>query len=166
MVAKYPAIPEPTIEPTSLRDAVLSLKQAFEILSGQRGNQDYRAVLLPELTSTANSLEARTVAPDTIWNPFPYINGWVDYPAPYSPSGYRRLSSGLVTLRGLCMSGSAASIAVLPAGYRPGIQLLFCVQTNPNVACRVDITTSGVISHFGGSNAWLSLGGITFLAEQ
>jgi len=46
MVAKYPAIPEPTIEPTSLRDAVLSLKQAFEILTGQRGNPSYAALVL------------------------------------------------------------------------------------------------------------------------
>lgn len=53
MVAKYPSIPEPTIKAESLRDAVLTIKQAFEVLTGQRGNQDYRAVLLPELTAGA-----------------------------------------------------------------------------------------------------------------
>jgi hypothetical protein len=37
MAPRYPAIPEPTTDPASLRDAVMSLKQAFEILSGQRG---------------------------------------------------------------------------------------------------------------------------------
>jgi hypothetical protein len=55
MVAKYPAIPEPTLKSEALRDSVLTIKQAFEVLTGQRGNPDYRAVLLPELTA----LEAR-----------------------------------------------------------------------------------------------------------
>ena len=182
MAPKYPSIPEPTLKPESLRDSVLTIKQAFEVLTGQRGNQDYRAVLLPELIASDNAddaaiaantaaiaantaaIAARTVAPDT-WHSFAYQNGWVDYPAPYSPSGYRRLTDGLVVLRGLVMSGTAAGIAVLPAGWRPGIQLLFAAQTSPNVLCRIDIATTGGISHTGGSNAWISLNGITFLAE-
>jgi hypothetical protein len=64
MAAKYPAIPEPTLEPTSLRDAILSIKQAFEVLTGQRGNQDYRAVLLPELTASDNADDAAIAAMD------------------------------------------------------------------------------------------------------
>jgi hypothetical protein len=63
------------------------------------------------------------------------------------------------------MSGTAASIATLPVGYRPGIQLICCMQTNPNVACRLDITPAGLISHQGGSNLWISLNGVAFLAE-
>jgi hypothetical protein len=114
-------------------------------------------------TNTAD-IAARTVAPDT-WHSFPYVNGWVDYSAPYSPSGYRKLTNGMVVLRGLCMNGTATTICTLPAGYRPGIQLLFGVQTNPNVMCRIDISPGGVISHTGGNAGWLSLAGITFLAE-
>ena len=60
MVAKYPAIPEPTIEPTSLRDAVLSLKQAFEIHTGQRGNPNYRALLPEDLVNTTEDVAANT----------------------------------------------------------------------------------------------------------
>jgi hypothetical protein len=159
MAPKYPAIPEPTIDPVSLRDVVMALKQAFEVLSGQRGNPDYRAVLLPELTA----LGADT---DTGWSSFAYVNSWADYPPPFSPAGYRKLSSGLVVLRGLVQGGTAASIATLPVGYRPGVQLLFGAQTSPNnVLCRVDIETGGVISHTGGNNNWISLNGISFLAE-
>lgn len=117
------------------------------------------------IAANAAAIAARTVAPDTSWHSFAYQNGWVDYPAPHSPSGYRKLSSGLVVLRGLCMSGTATGIATLPAGYRPGIQRLFCVYTNPNVPCRVDISPTGVITHTGGSSGWLSFDGITFLAE-
>ena len=57
MVAKYPSIPEPTLKPESLRDAALTLKQAFEVLTGQRGNEDYRAVLLPELTEVVTDVD-------------------------------------------------------------------------------------------------------------
>jgi hypothetical protein len=207
MVAKYPAIPEPTLDPASLRDSLLSIKQAFEVLTGQRGNQDYRAVLLPELlasdnaddaaiaanatniaanatniTATRNavtalgfrvtatelsisSLATRDIVPDAAWTPFAYVNSWVDYSAPYSPAGSRKLSSRLVVLRGLVMSGTAATIATLPVGHRPGIQLLFGAQTNPNVMCRIDISPAGTISHIGGNAGWISLNGITFMAE-
>ena len=286
MAPKYPSIPEPTLDPQSLRDAVLTIKQAFEVLTGQRGNQDYRAVLLPELTASnnadniaisnlANSAAVRydvaqtlsltaaaqaatniklgvlnpvqfdqlkftraidvsgtdlnvlttggfyngatltnapdanwwyievqchtnntlwvlqqawpltstggyyfrnrlnnvwsawtqAVSPPDTWHSFAYSNGWVDYGAPYSPAGYRKLSSGLVVLKGLVMNGTATTIATLPAGYRPGIQLLFGAQTSPNVMCRVDVSTAGVINHTGGSAGWISLNGITFLAE-
>jgi Chaperone of endosialidase len=44
MAPKYPSIPEPTLEPTSLRDSILSIKQAFEILTGQRGSGDNAAL--------------------------------------------------------------------------------------------------------------------------
>ena len=39
-MAKYPAIPEPVGNLDSVRDTALALKQAFEIMSGQRGNAD------------------------------------------------------------------------------------------------------------------------------
>lgn len=48
MTAKWPAIPEPTLKLESLRDSILSIKQAFEILSGQRGNPHYAAVLVED----------------------------------------------------------------------------------------------------------------------
>lgn len=48
-MARYPAIPEPTTKPESLRDSILSLKQAFEILTGQRGNPDYAAAMPSDL---------------------------------------------------------------------------------------------------------------------
>lgn len=38
MAPRYPSIPDPTIDPASLRDAVLALKQAFELMAGTRGN--------------------------------------------------------------------------------------------------------------------------------
>ena len=62
MAPKYPSIPEPTLSSESLRDSVLTIKQAFEVLTGQRGNEDYRAVLLPELTASDNADDAAIAA--------------------------------------------------------------------------------------------------------
>lgn len=120
--------------------------------------------LQQELASISQSIKTLAAA-DTVWHPLAYVNSWADYGAPYGPAGYRKLSSGLVVLKGLVQGGTASGIATLPAGYRPGFQPLFCMQTSPNVACRIDITTTGVISHTGGNNGWISLDGITFLAE-
>ncbi|MCK1742172.1 hypothetical protein IVA80_15210 [Bradyrhizobium sp. 139] len=44
MAPKYPSIPDPTNDPNSLRDTVLSLKQAVELLTGQRGDDSTTAV--------------------------------------------------------------------------------------------------------------------------
>ncbi|WP_454627803.1 tail fiber domain-containing protein [Bradyrhizobium cenepequi] len=57
MAAKYPSIPDPTIDPASLRDSVLALKQAFEIMSGQRGDPSSAAVLPGDLSDTKSSIE-------------------------------------------------------------------------------------------------------------
>jgi len=109
---------------------------------------------------------AQATAFDTGWTPFPYVNGWVDYAAPYGPCGFRKNPNGVVFLKGLVQNGTATTICTLPAGYRPGVTLLLNVQTSPNAACRLDISAGGVITHTGGNNGWISLGGITFLAEN
>lgn len=120
----------------------------------------------PQQTQARSNIAAAQVTTfDTSWKPFPYVNGWVDYGTPYSPCGYRITSTGIVLLKGLVMNGSASTIMNLPAGYRPGITLLLNVQTSPNVACRIDISSAGAVSHTGGSAGWISLGGICFLAE-
>lgn len=55
-MARYPAIPEPTIQPVSLRDSILSLKQAFETLTGQRGNPGYAALVPADLSNINEAL--------------------------------------------------------------------------------------------------------------
>jgi hypothetical protein len=61
-MANYPAIPEPTNDPNSLRDSVLALKQAFEILSGQKGVAGAAAVTAASAAATTASLSAATTA--------------------------------------------------------------------------------------------------------
>ncbi len=48
-MAKYPAVPDPSLKVESLRDSVLALKQAFEIHSAQRGKRLDAAVTWQDL---------------------------------------------------------------------------------------------------------------------
>lgn len=54
---RYPAIPDPTTDPQSLRDTVLALKQAVELLSGQRG--DVAAAGADALATTNNTVSSQ-----------------------------------------------------------------------------------------------------------
>jgi hypothetical protein len=51
MAPKYPSIADPTTDPLSLRDSVLSIKQFLEILTGQRGSGDNAALMPSDLNS-------------------------------------------------------------------------------------------------------------------
>ena len=160
------AIPQPYEDTAALYRTLLATKELVETLAGQRGDRDDQAVRWADMLPEPQPAPPVVPVPPETWHALAYVNGWVDYSAPYSPCGYRKLDSGLVIMRGLTMSGTAANICTLPAGYRPGIQMLYTAQTNPNAACRLDLNTAGVLSHTGGSNGWISLNNICFFAEN
>lgn len=69
MAPRFPSIPDPTADPQSLRDAVLALKQAFELMAGTRGNvaaatADDVATLESTVTSSIETLEGTVDALD------------------------------------------------------------------------------------------------------
>jgi hypothetical protein len=151
-------IPEPYEDVKSLRASVMALKELVEELTGQRGvNRDSEAVTFADLPVINNG--------DAQWHPPPFVNGWADYGVPFAPCGFRKLSSGLVIMRGLCQGGTAATICTLPAGYRPAIRMLYVAETSPDTQCRLDLDPSGALTHSAGSSGWLSLSNICFLAE-
>jgi len=97
-----------------------------------------------------------------------FTNAWVNYGAPFNTAGFWKDPNGVVHLRGLIMNGTAGvPIFTLPVGYRPAGQELLSVVANVGGA-RVDVRTDGTIivnSYFsGGTNAFMSLDGITFKA--
>lgn len=104
-------------------------------------------------------------AGDTVWTNLSLTNSWVAFGAPYATPGYRKDALGFVHLRGIVKNGSSnASIATLPVGYRIGVQGLFAVPAHP--ASYYDFHTDGTIVQGGGSSTdYLSLDGITYLAE-
>ncbi len=97
------------------------------------------------------------------WTNLTLVNSWVSYGFPYSTPGYR-VSADVVHLRGMVKSGTfAAVIATLPLGARPEANRLIRGISN-GVATAIEVASNGdikVAGGAGGSNAYVSLDGIT-----
>ena len=105
-----------------------------------------------------------TKAPNT-WNVPTFQNSWRNYGTPYNVAGYLKDATGFIHLHGMVQGGTAPIIFVLPVGYRPGGQSIFTTLANGAIA-RLDVLNDGEVQWvIGGTNAWVSLDGITFLAE-
>lgn len=90
---------------------------------------------------------------------------WATYSASYPDAGYQRLPDGLVHWTGLVRSGTGTITQAPAAGWRKGRPTdVYPVVTN-NTAGRVDAAANGSLSQIGGTNAWLSLDSIIYLAE-
>jgi hypothetical protein len=100
-----------------------------------------------------------------------------DYGAPYALGAYRK-DNGIVRLRGLTKTNAAnvttgTTIATLPVGFRPAAnnQQDFSVTVSTAAVASVRIDDAGVLNYQGlstiiGAGTFLSLSGITWLAEQ
>jgi hypothetical protein len=106
----------------------------------------------------------------TPWITPTFTNSWVAFAnATYRDPQYRRNSLGRVELRGLMKSGTVNVPAfTLPAGYRPGVGEIFTQQASSGLA-DLRVFSSGAVQvsayYAGGTNASVSLAGITFAAE-
>lgn len=98
-----------------------------------------------------------------------FQNSWINYDtATFRGARFWKDPMGVVHLEGLVKNGAAApsTVFTLPAGYRPGNGLIFAVIANNTIA-RVDVAPTGnIVWQAGGTNAFLSLAGITFKQEQ
>lgn len=102
------------------------------------------------------------------WTPFVLQNNWTDYGNVFSTSGYTKTSAGMVVLKGLVKGGTvgcSTPIATLPVGYRPEAKLIFENSSNSAVG-RLDVDLNGEVRACGGSNAWFSLDGFTFMPSD
>lgn len=97
------------------------------------------------------------------WTNLTLVNSWVTYGFPYSTAGYR-VSADVVHLRGLVGSGTwGAVMFTLPVGARPTETRLLPTISN-GVLSALDVASNGevkVASGAGGSNAYVSLDGLT-----
>lgn len=102
---------------------------------------------------------------DSGWISLSLVNSWVQYDTTYGVPAYRKVGN-IVYLKGLIKNGSSAVIATLPAGYRPTERFLGVSNNYPNVSCRIDVDTDGVIQlNSSYSNSWVSLWAISFIAD-
>ncbi|NEN84350.1 hypothetical protein [Paenibacillus elgii] len=98
------------------------------------------------------------------------LNGWVNYENAFSLVGYYKDSTGVVHIRGLIRAGAIGkAVFRLPPGYRPAYTLIIATCTDEGGQFkpgRVDVDWMGYVSVAIGSNGYVSLDNISFLAEN
>lgn len=103
------------------------------------------------------------------WTSLTLQNSWVWFGGNPATPAVTKGSDGIVMLKGLIKSGTIANgtlIANLPAGFRPQQEIVANGVSN-NIFGRFDIWPNGnIVSVSVNNNAWLTLDGISFPAEQ
>lgn len=97
------------------------------------------------------------------------LNGWENYGFSYSQAGYYKDDMGLVHIRGLIKSGvTEAPAFILPKGYRPRFTTVFVGISSSGAYefAYIRVNSGGLVTIVKGGNVYLSLDGISFLAEQ
>lgn len=104
-------------------------------------------------------------------------NNWVSYNlSPQPTPQYTKSADGIVTLKGLLKKSTAGvdkeKMARLPAGYCPRNEMTLAFSTvgYNNAVARIDVarissSTSCALVYRSGSNTWMSLDNISYLAE-
>lgn len=95
----------------------------------------------------------------------PALSGsWVNYGAASATVGYIKDAGGYVHLQGAAKGGAIPGVMfTLPAGYRPAATHDFAVNSNGAFGW-VFVDASGNVNVQSGSNAFVSLAGISFKA--
>lgn len=86
-----------------------------------------------------------------------FENSWANYGGAFTVVAFRKLSSGLVVVKGLTTGGGGTLVFTLPSGYRPAETLINNQRTGASDGDnRVDINNAGgIVSTETGS--WVSL---------
>lgn len=100
---------------------------------------------------------------EALWTPVTaFLNGWVNYGAPYPSAAYRKINE-MLFIRGLVKSGTTTnttSILQLPVGYRPAWTHHVATVSN-DVATLVRVQNDGNVTVGPNASAsWFSLDGI------
>jgi hypothetical protein len=116
-------------------------------------------ILDSQLASKANKTQEAWIAPTL-------LNGWVNFGGTFQNSGYFKDNFGIVHLKGTVKSGTyGATVFTLPVGYRPLLNVNFATVSNGSAAM-ASVDSSGNVTFNAGSNAWDSIDGMSFRAEQ
>lgn len=114
--------------------------------------------------------EGQVQPPQYTWLYPTLRNGWVNYGEEFSVARFTKSRENVVYLEGLIRngtigSGTSAEAFDLPEGYRPSKVLILTVSTNGTTTGRIYIYPSGALRMNTGSNTWVSLDGVSFIAE-
>lgn len=94
------------------------------------------------------------------------LNGWGDVGEGWEVAHHRKDSAGVVHVGGSVSGGGSGTVIFeLPEGCRPSANRTFLVTTDTSVGF-VDVFPNGEITHGLGGTAFVSLDGVSFVAEQ
>lgn len=129
----------------------------------------------PLITTDTGKLYIQTTAGKSLINPSPenwiapsLLNSWSNYTGiGFAPAGYYKDPYGIVRLRGFIRNGVIeTNMFVLPAGYRPAYDMRF-PAVGTDMFIQLQIGADGSVKNVGViSNTFVSLDGLTFLAQQ
>jgi len=95
-----------------------------------------------------------------------FQNAWGNFGSGYPNAAFRIDGYGFVHLSGMISGGTLPNAAfTLPVGYRPSARVLLSTGSN-NAWGRCDILATGEVQPTAGTNAWMTLDGLIFHAEQ
>ncbi len=155
----------------------LSATPSFPLNLGARKNFiDYFEVKVVTNSGTFSYGTPPSLPPNIpSWNECNFQNGWNNYgtvnpSTTFTTAGFTKTSSKLIGLKGLVAGGTMGqTICTLPVGFRPKFaneKLIFQTATSASNTGRVDILPTGEIVAVSGSNGWVSLDGIIFVADD
>lgn len=130
------------------------------------GHDEYFKLIYRSLLMTNNKIDKPFPKLETPYR-VTYQNGWVDFNVPLnSYVEYYKDNLGVVTIQGLCKSGTATAnttIFDLPVGYRPtGADKFIPVITSTGIGYVTISATTGAVKIQSGGNGWLSFDGVSF----
>jgi len=139
--------------------AALNLSASPSLLESRgQGSNSYLTLTMSYLPASAS----------VTWSNLTLKNSWVNYGGSFSTAQYTKTSDNVVHLKGLVKSGVTTSgtvVGTLPAGFLPKQRIVGTASVN-GAMTRLDINPNGDIYFYGSNNTFLSLDGISFVAEQ
>lgn len=114
----------------------------------------------------ANAVTAAKIESQQAWQAVTYKNSWVDLGGGYNTVAYMKDSLGFIHIKGLTKSGTIGTVIfTLPAGYRPLAKYNQICNSNASNGI-IEIASTGDVTCTQGNNAYVSLEGITFKADN
>lgn len=94
-----------------------------------------------------------------------FSNSWANLGSTFADASYMKIANDMVILKGAIQSGTVTAAAfTLPAGYRPGEDLTFAVNSNGAFG-QLRINSDGSVIPNVGSNTSFYLDGVIFRSE-
>lgn len=95
-----------------------------------------------------------------------FANSWANLGGAYQTAGFYKDVTGRVHLRGVVTGGTVnTAMFVVPAGYRPALNLIMAVRDGAGALQRFNVQTNGNVSMEAGNNAFVGIDGISWRAE-